>query len=364
MKKFLTAFSLVAFAASPAFAKEVAIGLAGPFSGPQATFGEQFKRGAEMAVADVNAAGGILGQEITLNAADDSCDPKQAVTVANKLAAQNLPVVIGHFCSGSSIPASSVYEEAGTLMISPGSSNPALTEAGRWNVFRVVARDDKQARTAAKYIKDHFADKKIAIIHDKQTYSKGLADGVKQELRDAGVKETLFDTINPGERDYSALVTKLKQNNIDVVFYGGYHTEAGLIVRQMREQNMKTVLMGGDALTTKEFWSITGEAGEGTLMTFPPDPRMNAENADLVKRFKAAKFDPEGYTLYTYAAVKVWADTVNKIADASTQKVAAELKKTTYKTALGPIGFDAKGDVTGLDYVVYEWKKGNYAYAK
>ncbi|HYE47132.1 MAG TPA: branched-chain amino acid ABC transporter substrate-binding protein [Caulobacter sp.] len=339
---------------------DIAIATAGPMTGQYAAFGEQMKRGAEMAVADINAAGGVNGEKLRLVVGDDACDPKQAVAVANQMVQEKVVFVAGHFCSGSSIPASQVYNEEGILQISPASTNPQLTEQGFDNVFRVCGRDDQQGDVAAAYLTKNFAGKKVAIVHDKQAYSKGLADAVKAGLNKAGTQEALYETVNPGERDYSALVTKLKSQNIDALYYGGYHTEAGLIVRQMREQGMKTPLISGDALVTDEYWSITGPAGEGTMMTFGPDPMKRAEAKDLVDRFMKAGYKPEGYTLYTYAAIQTWAEAVKKAGGTDGKKVAETLRSGEYNTVIGKLGFDKKGDRTSADYVFYVWKDGKY----
>lgn len=234
-KGLFAAAAVMALSAGTAHA-DITIATVGPMTGQYAAFGEQMKRGAEQAVADINAKGGVMGQKLNLVVGDDACDPKQAVAVANQFVNQKVKFVAGHFCSGSSIPASAIYNEEGILQISPASTNPTLTEQGFENVFRVVGRDDQQGEVAGKYLADNYKGKKIAIVHDKQAYSKGLADETKKSLNKAGVQEVLYETITPGEKDYSTLVTKLKQNGVDVLYYGGYHTEAGLIVRQMREQ--------------------------------------------------------------------------------------------------------------------------------
>jgi branched-chain amino acid transport system substrate-binding protein len=336
--------------------------VAGPMTGQYASFGEQMRRGAIMAVKDLNAAGGVLGQKIRLEIGDDACDPKQAVAVANGFASKGVRFVAGHFCSGSSIPASDVYDEEDILQISPASTNPKLTERGLANVFRVAGRDDQQGAVAGNFLADNMKGKKIAVIHDKTAYGKGLADETRKTLNKRGVKAVLYEAYTAGEKDYSALVSKLKRNAVDVLYVGGYHTEAGLIVRQMRGQGMKTVLVSGDALVTSEFWAITGSAGQGTLMTFSPDPRKNPIAAPLVKRFRATKYEPEGYTLYTYGAIQVWAEAAGKAKSIDTGKLIKILRTTQFQTVLGKIGFDGKGDVTAPGYVFYEWKDGNYDY--
>ena len=340
------------------------IGVAGPMSGSEAAFGEQFRKGAEKAVADLNAAGGVLGQKVELVIGDDACDPKQAVSVANDMAAKGVVFVAGHYCSGSSIPASDVYAESGIVQISPGSTNPELTERGLSNVFRVCGRDDAQGPTAATYVAEKFQGKIIAIVDDKSPYGQGLAEQVRMALNDKGVHEALSESITAGEKDYTPLVSRLKQAKADVLYFGGYKTEAGLIVRQMREQGLQTIMIGGDALVTEEFWAITGFAGTGTLMTFGPDPRLDPANAKLVESFRADKYEPEAYTLYTYAAIQAWAEAAKKAGSTDAAKVAGALHDNKFNTVLGTVGFNDKGDIDAPGYVFYVWNDGKYVYAQ
>jgi branched-chain amino acid transport system substrate-binding protein len=335
--------------------------VAGPMTGEYAAFGAQMKLGAEAAVADINKAGGVLGQQLILEVGDDACDPKQAVSVANQFASKGVKMVAGHFCSSSSIPASKVYGEEGILQISPASTNPTLTETGNWGTFRVCGRDDQQGLVAGNYMAEHFGKQKIAILHDNSAYGKGLADETKKALNAKGVTEALYTAYTPKERDYSALVSRLKQAGIEVIYVGGYHTESGLILRQAKEQGMKATLIGGDALVTNEFWQIAGEAGNGTMMTFASDPRKRPTAAAVVAAFKAKGADPEGYVLYTYAAIQVWAAAATKAGTTDPKKVAEAMHAGTWATVLGPVTFDKKGDVTVSDYVFYLWKDGKYA---
>src|SRR3954464_5347370 len=350
-------------AGSPVHA-DFLIAVAGPMTGSNAAFGEQFRRGAEKAVADLNAKGGVLGQRLRLLIGDDSCDPKQAVSAANDLASRGVVFVAGHYCSSSSIPASDVYAESGILQITPASTATEFTERKLPNVFRVCGRNDDQGVVAAAYAAEHFKGKRIAIVDDKTTFGKGVADQFRKSLNARGIKEVLNDAIVAGEKDYSSLVTKLKQAGADLVYFGGYHPEAGLIVRQMRAQNLRTVLMGADSMVTDEFWSITGPAGEGTLLTFGPDPRLNPANANLVQYFRGQRYEPEAYTLYTYAAVQAWAQAVALARSTEMAKVSAALRANKFDTAMGRIGFDAKGDVAAPGYVIYIWKNGKYVYAE
>jgi branched-chain amino acid transport system substrate-binding protein len=348
--------------AGTAWAQDITIAVAGPMTGGEASFGRQMRNGAEQAVADINAAGGVLGRKLKLEVGDDACDPKQARSIAERFAAAKIPFVAGHYCSSSSIPASEAYAEGNVLQITPASTNPQFTERGLWNTFRVCGRDDQQGGVAGAYIAKNFKGKNVAVIHDKTTYGKGLADETKKALNQGGLREKLYEAYNKGDKDFTALVSKLKLNNIDIVYVGGYHQEAGLILRQMRDQGLKTLLMAGDALADKEFASITGAAAEGVLFTFGPDPRKKPTAAAIVKKFTDRTIDPEGYTLYSYAALQVWTQAVAKAGTTDPKKVAAAMKQGTWDTVLGAISYTAKGDITILDYVVYKWdRSGNYA---
>jgi branched-chain amino acid transport system substrate-binding protein len=355
----LGASALVALTAGAAQA-DIVIATVGPITGQYAIFGDQMKRGAEMAVKDLNAAGGVLGEQLALEVGDDACDPKQAVAVANQMVNAGVIFVAGHFCSGSSIPASAVYNEEGILQISPASTNPQLTEQDFDNVFRVCGRDDAQGIFAADYVVDNNVGSKIAVIHDKTQYGKGLADEFKKQLNARGVEETMYEAITAGDKDFTALITKMKNAGVDLIYLGGYHTEAGLIARQAKEQGINATMMSGDALVTDEYWAITGDTGQGTLMTFSPDPRKNEVAAPVVAEFQAQGYDPEGYTLYTYAAVQVWAQAVEKAGSTDLDAVIEQLHGNQFETVLGPIAFDDKGDVEGAAYVMYEWDNGQY----
>jgi branched-chain amino acid transport system substrate-binding protein len=347
-----------AFALAGTSQAQVKLAVGGPITGPSAATGAQMKNGADQAVADINAGGGILGQNIAVSYGDDVSDPKQGVSVANDFAANGVKFVVGHYNSGVTMPASEVYQENGILEITPASTNPRVTERGMWNIFRVCGRDDQQGKVAGGYILKYFQGKKIAVVQDKTTYGKGLADEVKKTINAGGVKEVLYEGINTGEKDYSALVSKIKQSGADLVYFGGLYTEGGLIVRQMRDQNVKAPLMGGDGITSDEFASVGGPGVEGTLMTYGPDPRNNPDASGVVAEFRAKKFEPEAYTLYSYAAVQVIKQAAEMAKSLDPKKVAEAMHSgANFKTVLGDIAYDKKGDLTKLDYVMYIWKK-------
>src|ERR1700751_264547 len=209
-----------------AFAQDITVAVAGPMTGGESAFGRQMKNGAEQAGKDLNPAGGVLGKKLALDVEDDACDPKQARSVAEKIAGSRIPFVAGHYCSSSSIPASEAYAEGNVLQITPASTNPTFTDRGLWNTFRVCGRDDQQGAVAGAFIAKNYKGKNIAILQDKSTYGKGLAHETKKALNKAGVKEKVYEAYTQGDKDFNALVSKLKAAAIDVVYVGGYHTEA------------------------------------------------------------------------------------------------------------------------------------------
>jgi branched-chain amino acid transport system substrate-binding protein len=359
-KHWLSGVALAAaLAFSGAASAQIKMGVAGPITGPNAAFGAQLVQGTTQAVEDINKAGGILGQQITLEQGDDVSDPKQGVSVANKFVGDGVKLVVGHFNSGVTIPSSDVYSENGMLVITPSATNPKITDRKMWGVFRTCGRDDQQGMLWAELARDKLKDKKIAVVHDKTTYGKGLADAALDNMHKFGIKEVLYEGVNTGEKDYSAIVSKIKESGADYIMWGGLHTEGGLIIRQMRDQGMKTIMISGDGITDNEFSQIGGPGVEGTLMSFGPDPRNNPSAKDVVAEFKAKNFDPEAYTLYSYAAVQIMKQAAEATKSLDPKKIAEYMHSgKTFHTVIGDIAYDKKGDRTSVDYVWYTWEKG------
>ncbi len=348
---------LLLLLASPA-AAETRIGLGAPLTGPDAAFGAELRNGVEQAVLDVNAKGGILGQHVVLDIGDDGSDPKKGVAVAKNFVAQKVRFVVGHFNSTVTLPASEIYSDRGVLDITPASINPQVTERGLDLVFRTCGRDDRQASVAAKYLAAQGA-KKIAILHDRTTYGKDLADKTRKALLDKGIRDVLYDGVDKDQKDYSAIVARIKASGADFLYWGGDAADAGRIVRQMRAQGINTVLFGADAIASDDFEAAGGDAAEGTLLTLPPDPRRRPEAAPAAQRFEARGIDPEAYTLYAYAAVEV----IEGAAEAAGSLDPAAMAKVMhsgvpFKTVLGALSYDSKGDRIEPDYRVFVWKKG------
>src|ERR1700733_9060753 len=238
--------------ASGAANAQIKLGVAGPITGPNASFGAQLTMGVAQAAEDFNKSGGILGQKIAVEQGDDVSDPKQGVSVANKFVGDGVKLVVGHFNSGVTIPASEVYADNGMLVITPSATNPKITDRKMWGVFRTCGRDDQQGMLWAELARDKLKGKKIAVVHDKTTYGKGLADAALDNMHKFGIKEVLYEGVNTGEKDYSAIVSKVKESGADYLMWGGLQTEGGLIVRQMRDQGMSTVMISGDGITDSE----------------------------------------------------------------------------------------------------------------
>jgi len=334
------------------------IGVGGPMTGPDAVFGQQLRNGVDQALEDMNVKGGILGKKLKLAIGDDAADPKQGVSVANRFVSDGIKFVIGHFNSSVTMPATDIYDENGILDITPASTNPMITDRGFETIFRTCGRDDQQAIVAANYLAT-LPNQKIAFLHDKTTYGKGLADETRKDLLALGISDVLYEGVNKGERDYSAVVSKLKAAGATIVYWGGYHTEAGLLVRQMRDQGVTATLMAGDGIASDEYAAIGGPGIEGTLMTFPPDPRNRPEAAEVVARYRAKNINPETYTLYTYAAVEVIKQAAETVGTLDPVEVARMIHSgMLFKTVIGDISYDKKGDVTRADYTIFVWRKG------
>ncbi|MGI9535628.1 MAG: branched-chain amino acid ABC transporter substrate-binding protein [Desulfocapsaceae bacterium] len=345
---FLT-FILVATARA-----DIYVGIAGPLSGSAQTTGEQQEIGAQAAIDHLNKMGGVLDQEIISISMDDDCESRQAKAVARQLVNEGVVFVAGHLCSGCSLAASKIYEDAGILMISPASTNPKVTDEGGPNVFRVIGRDDQQGTIAGDFLADKYGEANIAIIHDGEAYGRGLAEFTKLQLNKKGIKELLFAQYAKDQKDYQPIVDKLAENRIDVLYAGGYDADIGIIIRQAKKTLPEIRLVSGDALVSPDFQLYAGEAGEGTYFTFVPDMRLNPEAEEVVATIQEEYgFEPEGYTLYAYGAVQAWAQAVEQANSFDLKDVIKVLKSGTFDTVLGKIGFDDKGDVTGISSFVW-----------
>ena len=363
MKHFLrTAFAsasvALALIAGGVQAEEtIKIGLAGPVTGPVAQYGDMQFIGAKAAIEQINMAGGIKGKQLEAVVYDDACDPKQAVAVANKIVNDGIRYVVGHLCSSSTQPASDIYEDEGVLMITAASTSPDITTRGYSLIFRTIGLDSMQGPTAAKYIIDKVGPKRVAIIHDKQQYGEGLATSVRDELKGAGTNVVLFEGVTSGDKDFSALIAKLQKENVDFVYYGGYHPELGLILRQSAEKGLKVRFMGPEGVGNKDISAIAGAASEGLLVTLPKSFDQDPANKKLVDYISGKGEDPTGpFVFPAYSAVQVMAEAIKMNGD-DPEDVAKTLRSKTFKTPTGELAFDTKGDLKDFSFVVYKWHK-------
>ena len=356
LSQFIVITALAGVSSLTLAAENVRIALAGPVTGAVAQYGDMQFTGANMAIDMINKAGGVNGAQLEGVVFDDACDPKQAVAVANRIVNEGISFVVGHLCSSSTQPATDIYEDEGILMVTPAATSPDITNRGYELVFRTIGLDSLQGPTAGKYIVEQVKPQKVAVIHDKQQYGEGIATAVRDVLTEAGIEVPIFDGITAGDKDFSSLVARLRQSGVDFAYFGGYHPELGLILRQAREQGLDITFMGPEGVGNSDISAIAGEAAEGMLVTLPKAFDEDPANAHLVEAFKERKQDPRGpFVFPSYAAVQVIADGIRLAESTDPTDVAEALRSNTFDTPTGKLAFDEKGDLKDFNFVVYEW---------
>ena len=356
ISKLFAAMVLAGVAGHSFAADTIKIGIAGPKTGPVTQYGDMQFMGAKQAIKDINAKGGVDGKMLEAKEYDDACDPKQAVAVANKVVNDGVKFVVGHLCSSSTQPASDIYEDEGVIMITPAATSPEITSRGYKLIFRTIGLDSAQGPAAGNYIADHVKPKIVAVLHDKQQYGEGIATAVKQTLEKKGTKVAVFEGLNAGDKDFSSIIQKLKQANVDFVYYGGYHPELGLILRQAKEKGLNAKFMGPEGVGNDSISQIAQGASEGLLVTLPKSFDTDPANKAIVEEFAKNKQDPTGpFVFPAYSAVEVIAGGIAAAKSEDTAKVAEAIHAGTFKTPTGDLSFDAKGDLKDFKFVVYEW---------
>ena len=346
-------------ATTAAYADTIKFAIAGPFTGALTQYGEMVKQGVDTAVEQFNADGGVLGKKIEVVLMDDACEPKQGPVVANRIVNDEIGYVIGHVCSGATIAATDIYNDEGVVMISASATAPAVKDGKNYEtIFRTIGRDDQQGPAAAKMIIEQIKPSKVAVLHDKQSYGQGIASAVKADLEKGGVEVVLFEGINAGDSDYSAVITKLKGSGADFVYYGGYHPEMGLLLRQGAEQNLGIPFMGPEGVGNPDINAIAGEAVEGMLVTLPADFTQDASNEALVKAFKEKGRDPSGaFQMTAYAATQALVAGLKGVGKDDPVAVAKYLHENEVKTPIGTISWNEQGDLKEFKFDVFEWHK-------
>ncbi len=367
-KKVLAAFFgvvvTVFFASADVFAADtIKLGVAGAHSGDLASYGLPTVKAAEFVVKEINAKGGVLGKQVELVVEDDVCKPEVATNTATKLVSQNVKFVIGHICSGATKAALGIYKDAKVIVISPSATNPELTQSGAYpNFYRTIASDDAQAKLEVDYAIGKLKVKKIAVLHDKGDYGKGLAEYAKKFIDESNkAKVVLFEGITPGAVDYSAVVQKIKHSGAEAVIFGGYHPEASSIIAQMRKKKMKTYFISDDGVKDATFIKVAGKYAEGVYATGPRDTSKNPMTVaanDLFKKTYGA--DAGAFYLNGYAATLAVLNAIQKAGSTDYDAVSKALTTQLVETPLGKIKFDKRGDAVGVGFSIYQVQKGNY----
>ncbi|EFF75087.1 branched-chain amino acid ABC transporter substrate-binding protein [Achromobacter piechaudii] len=345
--------------AAGAHAQTIKIGVVGPTTGAVTQYGDMVREGVDTAIERINAAGGVNGKKLEAVVIDDGCEPKQGPVAANRVVNSKIGFVVGHVCSGATIAAADIYNNEGVVMVTPSATAPAVTDGKNYEfIFRTIGRDDQQGPAAAKFVLEKIKPKKAAVLHDKQSYGQGIATAVKNDLEKGGVPVAIFEGVNAGDSDYSAVITKLKAQGVDFVYYGGYHPEMGLLLRQAAEQGVKAKWMGPEGAGNPDINAIAGDAVEGMLLTLPADFTQNAANADIVKAFEAKKRNAGGaFQMTAYTATQVIADGIKGAGSDDPTKVAKYLHANSFDTPIGKVSWNKQGDLNNFEFDVFTWHK-------
>ncbi len=353
----MTALVIVLSATTSAHA-DIIVGVAGPMTGQYAIFGEQMVHGAQAAIDEINAKGGISGEQLRLDVGDDSCDNRKAEELAKTFVSNGASVVIGHFCSNAALIGAKIYQAANIPMISPSASLPSLAENAGWNVVRIASRDDAQAEVAALRIIQKTPTAIVAVIDDGSAAGKALAGRFKA----AYGKNPMSVTIKPDTKDFSSLATDVQLHGVDSIYFACAASDAGNIASALKAQGLPIEFYGSDSLLADQFWANAKEAGDDTRATFVTDPQSARQAKQAIESLIIAGFNADGATLTSFAAVQLYAAAAVQTG-AHNGKGIAEYLRTgkTNETVLGPLAFDAKGEVQPPRFVWYKWSQGVYS---
>ena len=346
----------------------VKLGHVAPMTGPQAHLGKDNENGARLAIEELNAQGLEIGGakvSFELLAEDDQADPKQGSIVAQKLVDAKVQGVIGHLNSGTTIPASKLYSDAGIPQISGSATNPKYTQQGFKTAFRVMANDVQQGKALGEFAAKQGA-KTVAIVDDRTAYGQGLADEFRKSAEAAGIKVVATEYTNDKATDFKAILTKIKSTKPDLVFYGGMDAQGGPMAKQMKELGIKAKFLGGDGVCTPEFMKLGGEATEGNYCSLPGMPLEKLAKGPEFKDKFNKKFGAEIqlYAPYVYDAVLVMADSMKRADSVDPAKYLPEVGKTKYDGVTAVIEFDEFGDLKGGAISMYQYKGGKLEYVE
>jgi len=362
MKRILFMTCLFVLVASTAFAGGVLkLGSMSPLTGPYAADGNDIKNGTLTAIEVCKAAGGVPGfDDITLSPQDTACDPRQAVAAANKLINEEVTAVIGAYCSSSTLPASEPLNEEDIVMLTPASTNEKVTERGLPYMFRICGRDDDQSKVAIKFMTDYLKAKSIYLVDDKTAYSQGLADNVEKGSPAAGIKVLGHDHVNQGDKDFSAVLTKVKAANPDVFYVSLQNSATGaLLIIQARRMGINAKFLAQDAVYHPQLMSIAKKDAEGIFLTFGFVDTEAPAYKTFIEAYKPKYGDPGAYSAYSYDAAMTYLMAVKKAGTTDAAKVAKTIKAMNYDGASKHISFKPNGD-SGSNYIIRVVKDGQF----
>jgi branched-chain amino acid transport system substrate-binding protein len=365
MKKIVCLFAglcFVFFAGGVMAQDVIKLGVPGAHSGDLASYGLPSAHAARLVVDDINAQGGILGRKVVILQEDDQCKPEVAANVGTKLVSEKVDAVMGHICSGATKAAMNIYKDAGILCMSPSATNVDLTKSGDYpNFFRTISPDDAQAELQVRFALDTLKVSKIAVIHDKGDYGKGIAEFAQALLLERGVKPVLFEGITPGAVDYSAVIQKIRRAGADAVIYGGYHPEAAKIVSGMRKKKMDTIFISDDGVRDETFIKVAGRYAEGVYATGPIDTTKSPMAIAAIEHHrKVYGEEPGAFYLNAYSATLCLLQAIEKAGSTEFDAIANALRTNWFDTPLGKISFDEKGDAKGIGFAMYRVVDGQY----
>ena len=349
--------------ATASAAGAIKIGVAGAHSGDLASYGLPTLQAVRLVVHNVNKQGGINGMPLELLVEDDACKPELAANIATKLVSNGVNAVIGHTCSGPTEVALKTYLNAKVLVISPSATTPSLTQSGQYpNFYRTIASDDAQARVQVDFTLNTLKVQKIAVLHDKGEYGKGLAEYAQTFIKQSGKAEVvLFEGITPGAVDYSAVVQKIKRSGAEAVLFGGYHPEASKIVGQMRQKRITIPFVSDDGVKDDTFIKVAGKDAEGVYATGPADVSSNPITRAYREQFKKTEGrEPGAFFDNAIAAALTLTNAMAKAGSAEPATIAKALHENEAATPFGNLRFDAKGEPVGIGFSIYQVKNGQF----
>ncbi|MFO1384866.1 MAG: branched-chain amino acid ABC transporter substrate-binding protein [Chitinivorax sp.] len=343
----------------------IKIGHVAPLTGSIAHLGKDNENGARLAIDELNEAGVEIGGKkvkLELVSEDDQADAKTATTVAQRLVDAKVAGVVGHLNSGTTIPASKIYNDAGIPQISPSATNPDYTRAGFKTAYRVIANDVAQGKALGGFAVDTLKAKNIAVIDDKTAYGQGLATEFENAAKAKGATIVTHESTQSDKTDFKAILTNVKAKKPDIVFFGGMDAQAGPMAQQMKQLGISAKLLGGDGFQSPKFIELAGDAAEGQYASSPGMPKEQLPGFAEFNTAYKKKFNSEIqiYAPYTYDAVKVMVEAMKRAGSAEPAKYLPELAKTDMQGKSGPIKFDDKGDIVGGSVTIYQAKGGKW----